>query len=100
MRAVAKVTLIEGSILVSSPLTKVIIKPGEQAELTKNNKLEINKNADVLLVLAWQKGMFVFDNMDLSSVLKQVCRWYNVDIEYERSIQSRKFSGLLSRRSH
>ena len=96
---VKKVTLIEGSVKVSSTSGNVVIKPGQQIEVTKDDQLSVNLNADVSQVTAWQKGMFVFTQIDLNSMLRQVSRWYNVDIEYRGTIQSGTLSGVLSRRS-
>ncbi len=92
-----KVTLVEGSVKVSFGDDNVIIKPGQQAEAIKNEKLKTNKNVDLSQIIAWKKGVFVFSQMDLKSILKQVSRWYDVTIEYKDSMVAGTFSGGLSR---
>ena len=34
--------------------------------------------------LAWKGGYFIFDNQDISTSLKEIARWYNVDIFIQR----------------
>jgi transmembrane sensor len=94
-----KITLVKGRVKVSAHTEKVIIEPGEQAELTNQKQLTVNKKADVLEAIAWKKGVFVFSNADLHSILRQVSRWYNVEIVYKAEVPAGSFGGTLSRLS-
>lgn len=94
-----KTTLIEGSVQVYSRRESVMIRPGQQAEISENAPLHINENVDVVQAVAWQRGMFLFTKMDLKSILRQITRWYNVEIDYRGgAVQRRTFSGGLSRK--
>ncbi len=94
-----KVTLIEGKVKVSSKSKDVVIKPGQQAELTEANEIKTNENVNLASIVAWQKGVFLFSQMDLNSMLRQISRWYDVNIEYKSSVKPGEFGGGLSRRS-
>jgi len=91
----AKTTLLEGSVKISSAGGSGIIKPGEQAQL-QNGKLNIT-NADLDEVMAWKHGLFFFKDNNLQSVMKQLGRWYDVDVKYDGAVPVRTFSGEISR---
>lgn len=92
-------TLLEGSVRVTGLENRDsrLIEPGEQAQLKKNGQLTLNKAVNVEQVLAWKNGIFNFDNADLPMVLRQLSRWYDVDVVYEGSIPQREFGGKIQR---
>lgn len=59
------------------------LKPGEQARLIENGEFKIESNVDINEVVAWKNGMFQFKDAPIESVMRQVARWYNVEINYE-----------------
>jgi ferric-dicitrate binding protein FerR (iron transport regulator) len=90
-------TLLEGSVKVKNDKASVLIKPGEQAVI-RNNETEISvSEADIDKVMAWQNGFFEFDNTELPAIMRQISRWYNVDIRYEGQPGSKKFGGRISK---
>jgi transmembrane sensor len=92
-------TLFEGSVKVIGSIQNGsrIIVPGEQALLGENGRIEINKHADMEQVLAWKNGIFNFYHADLEMSLRQIARWYDVDIVFEGPIPKRKFNGEMQR---
>jgi len=48
-------------------------------------------------VLAWKNGYFHFDKTSITEIMKEVSRWYNVDVEFDKSYESRRFSGEIAR---
>jgi ferric-dicitrate binding protein FerR (iron transport regulator) len=90
-----KTTLLEGSVKVQSNGVSKTIKPNEQVQL-RNGSMNIVK-ADVNEATAWKNGFFYFKDDDIKSVLRQLARWYNVDIKYEGEIPQREFSGEISK---
>lgn len=90
-----KTTLLEGSVKISSANNSTLIKPGEQAQLA-NGKLNV-VNADMDEVMAWKNGFFFFKDNSLEDVMRQLARWYNVDVKYEGAIPARTFSGEIPR---
>nr|WP_249665379.1 FecR family protein [Mucilaginibacter sp. Bleaf8] len=97
-------TLIEGSVKVSllagnanvKSNQSLIIKPGQQA-VSNNIRLSV-RPADTEEVLAWKNGLFLYNNQTLDIIMKQVSRWYDVDVVYEDDdLKNQVFSGSLSR---
>ncbi|MEO8960272.1 MAG: FecR domain-containing protein [Ginsengibacter sp.] len=90
-----KVTLIEGSVRVDNGNATNLLKPGQQALI--NDKIKIVSDADLNQVMAWKNGYFQFDKASLQSVLKQVARWYDVDVIYQGENQPRQFVGEMEK---
>lgn len=91
-----KTTLLEGSLRVSNATGASTIAPGQQAVLHKNGSFQLVPNADVEEAVAWKNGKFVFSSADIHTIMRQVERWYNVDISFEREANLH-FTGQLSR---
>lgn len=90
------ITLLGGSIRVNTAGKDVVLRPGQQA-LAGTGPLVVTNNIDVDQVMAWKNGSFNFNGMDLPSVLRQLSRWYDVDIVYEGKIPDRTFGGEIQR---
>lgn len=99
---VEKTTLIEGSIKVSSVLPvgkdkqEVILKPSQQAILTNDLQLTTH-DAETASIISWVKGFFYFDKANVKAILRQVSRWYDVEIIYEGQVPEDLFSGKMER---
>jgi transmembrane sensor len=90
-------TLVEGSVRVQSTAgVTVELKPRQQAQTsaTANN---ITDDIDTEEVTAWTTGWFNFNRAGIPEIMRQVSRWYNVDVVYEGKISSKSFSGIVSR---
>lgn len=88
--AAVKVTVLQGSVGVSRQALanqyRTVLKPGEQAVVQQgqpNGAIELVKNADLEEVMAWKNGVFKFQNASLDQLMKQVARWYDLDVVYE-----------------
>jgi ferric-dicitrate binding protein FerR (iron transport regulator) len=98
-----KTTLLEGLVKVkkaaspNSVAQTVLIQPGEQANLAKDGSLKINRRPDLEEVVAWKEGNFEFTNASIPAIMRQVSRWYNVEVAYEGAIPRRQFTGKISR---
>lgn len=89
-------TLLEGKVRVSTPGNKVaVLSPGEQAQFSEANDLRLLK-ADVEKVTAWKDDMFYFDNDDVKEVMAQLCRWYDLKVEYQGTI-TKKCKAIVPR---
>lgn len=99
----AKITLLEGKVRVSpSPAgnRNEILTPGQQAAIfygkSQNAGMTV-QTADTGRVMAWKNGMLNLHNMGLAEVMKQISRWYNIDVVYEGNIPEITFWGEISR---
>ncbi|SHL57678.1 FecR family protein [Chitinophaga jiangningensis] len=93
-----KTTLVTGKIQVSqnNSGTMKMLTAGQQA-IASDNKIQVQEDADLEEALAWQHQQFRFNHEELKSVLKQLARWYNVEIVYEGTIPPRYFTVSISR---
>lgn len=82
-----KTTLVEGSVQIG----KCVLKPGEQYANGKVTKVDADG------AVAWVSGYFHFDHADIQTVMKQLARWYNVQVQYEGDIPSQVFGGDIQR---
>lgn len=89
-------TLLEGAVKVSVGGKTAMLTPGKQARLAMNGELSII-TADTELAVAWVKGYFQFDKSDVKTILREVSRWYNLDIEYKGTVSTDLFSGKIER---
>ena len=94
---VIKTTLIEGSISLTNSKQKTVLVPGDQAVINHNQQIEIVKDANIEKSIAWKNGFFNFDDADVGEVMRQISRWYDVDITYEGKIPNREFAGKIYR---
>lgn len=92
-------TLLEGSVRVTGLETHNtrLITPGQQAQVKADGQIELNKTVNIDQVMAWKNGIFNFDDADLPTVLRQLSRWYDIDIVYEGAVPQREFGGKMQR---
>jgi transmembrane sensor len=91
-----KTTLLEGSVRIKNTTGVKMLEPGQQARI-KSGDIEVKKAVDIEQVIAWKNGYFVFDNTDVYTLMRQVSRWYNVEINFEGKVTGDGFSGKISR---
>lgn len=91
-----KVTLLEGSVKVTSDQGTLTIKPDQQAIVTNSGVL-LNGNVEMEAVMAWKEGRFVFSGDNIYAVMRQLSRWYDVEVSYSGSIPAEEFVGVISR---
>ncbi|MNL25924.1 fec operon regulator FecR [compost metagenome] len=90
-----KTTLAEGSVRVKTLNGhSVLLQPGQQAVLEENLRVE---SADIRQQLAWKNGDFIFRGETLESALRQVARWYDVEVECPPQLGKLRFNGMVSR---
>lgn len=93
---VIKTTLLEGSVRVTANNNIRVLKPGEQSRLALDGDLKVNE-ANLAEAIAWKNGLFYFENTSLQNVMRQLARWYEVEIDYEGKIPDRTFTGKIHR---
>lgn len=91
-----RITLLEGSVVVNNESSTIKIKPGEQA-VAKNSLLSVNHSPNVDEVMAWKNGLFQMNNADVASIMREISRWYNVDVTYQGSVPTGHISGKVPR---
>jgi len=92
-------TLVSGSIRVARGTAEKIIAPGEQAFWADGaaDGLSVRRAVDIQQAIAWKTGFFEFDNTDLPTIMRQIGRWYDVDIRYKNAPDDKTFGGRINR---
>jgi transmembrane sensor len=86
-------TLLDGKIKVQDQ----VLRPGQQAVLALAGHQLTVKEADINKIMAWKNGLFVFNNMDLPTILREIARWYDVEIVYHTAPGKELYGGGISR---
>nr|WP_082855837.1 FecR family protein [Mucilaginibacter sp. L294] len=94
--ATIKTTLLEGSVKVvhSKTNNSQFLKPGQQA--TVGAKIQIS-DVDATQSIAWKNGYFIFSHEDIGSIMRQVSRWYDINVQYEGNVTQEGFIGTISK---
>jgi len=90
-------TLLEGSVLVTKNSKQRLLKPSQQAVVKNNTDLINVSDASINQVMAWRNGYFVFNDDNISTIMKKLSRWYDVDIEYRGNFENLRFGGTFYR---
>ncbi len=97
-----KTTLLEGKVRVvngqwSMANGTAILKPGEQAVIAGNSPLTIHHSPNLEQVISWKNGLFNFENATLEQVMRQLQRWYNIEVVYTGKIKEIQFFGEINK---
>jgi transmembrane sensor len=89
-------TLVEGSIKVSKGQAGIVLAPGQQAVAGNgSHTIKIINEANIDEVIAWKNGSFQFSNMDLRTIMRQLTRWYDVDVVFEGNTPDIRIGGFI-----
>lgn len=92
------ITLLEGKVRINSGENgkSVVITPGEQAQVNKNGSIDLSASVDITEVMAWKNGEFSFKGTEIENIMREVSRWYDVEIIFESPVKE-KFYAEVSR---
>ena len=101
-------TLLKGKIrAVIEPLKRIagnknsrkdlILKPGQQVIVAADQQVTLKENVDINKVMAWRKGYFNFNDADVPEIMRQLQRWYDIDVVYEGMVPNKVFRGKVGR---
>jgi len=96
-----RTTLVEGAVRVSadSDQRPVMLAPGEQALWAEGSPLTVRK-VDVAQAVAWKNGKFNFNDSDVATVMRELSRWYDVDVIVEGEQPDITLSGEVYRNTN
>lgn len=84
--ASVKTTLLEGAVQFVNASHNVLLRPLEQLQIISNGQAKVVNNVDVAKVVAWKNGFFNFEGANFETVAKQLSRWYDVEVNYDRKM--------------
>lgn len=94
-----KTTLVEGKVKIKNETSakEVTLIPGQQAEL-KEGGFQVAK-VDIDPYIAWTKGLFIFNRLDLKSIMAQLNRWYDMNVTFEDpAVEAYTFTGAINKK--
>lgn len=95
--AAMQTTLLNGAVKVHVGGQAQLLKPGQQAVLNAGNTLSVAHAVNLEQVMAWKNGLFNFDGYDLKAVMREIGRWYDLDIVYETEPVQEEMMGEIQR---
>jgi len=95
-------TLLTGAVRVATLHTgaHALLQPGQQAQIAGSQPeagIKIISNANISQIMAWKNGLFNFENAGLQEVMRQLARWYDLQVVYENGVPDMYFEGEMSR---
>ncbi|MDR3714548.1 MAG: FecR domain-containing protein [Puia sp.] len=90
-------TLLEGAVEVSAGDLSKRLTPGQQAALNPAGHQLAVGQADIQKAVAWKNGLFEFDHTDLATIMRQLARWYDIEIVYQITPDRTSLGGSISK---
>jgi transmembrane sensor len=91
-----RATLLEGNVKVIRGRNSSLLSPGQQAILGNGtDDIKVIDDANIDEVMAWRNGRFIFSDMDLKTIMRQLTRWYDVDVVYEGKVPEIRVGGII-----
>jgi transmembrane sensor len=98
---IMRTTLLEGAVKVTRGAREALLAPGQQARIGRaTGSLRVVDDVDTEKELSWKNGYFQFENESLESIMRQVSRWYDVQVRYEGNSRGENFTGRLPRNAN
>lgn len=90
-------TLLTGSVKYRKGSQALTLRPGQQAVSGKSNVIHLNEKVNVAGTLAWKNGVFNFEDLPLDQVMRQLARWYDIEVEYAGAVPNIEFFGEMGK---
>lgn len=99
-------TLLEGSVKVADnklpSSNRVTLQPGQQAQIRQIAQhtapgIKVINDADIDKVMAWKNGAFNFTDVRLKDIMKQLERWYDIEVIFQSTVPNVELTGKMTR---
>ncbi|MBS0028170.1 FecR family protein [Chitinophaga sp. 22321] len=90
-------TLVSGKVKLINGISSAELHPGDRAQWRVNSNISVLNNADTDKELAWKNGFFNFNGVHLQDAMRQISRWYDIDVTYEDDVPDVEFVGEMER---
>lgn len=93
-----KTTLVEGAVQIVNRKTNLVnkLRPGQQS-IVRDKQTSIH-TVNPATAVAWKSGIFYFENTPFEQMMKQIDRWYDIEVTYQGKIPDELFTGKMSRK--
>lgn len=94
-----KTTLAEGKVIIKTNTNSTSLVPAQQAVLFRESKQTEVKKVDIDKEIAWKNGMIEFYDDGLPYIMRQLARWYDVEVSFEGMVPGGTYSGSIPRKA-
>jgi transmembrane sensor len=95
-----RTTLLEGSVRMDKGTLSSLLRPGEQGAFEPGAGVLTTKEVNVKAAIAWKDGYYYFDRTKMEDVMRQISRWYDVDIVYQGAVPRDEIVGKIPRTAY
>jgi len=96
-----RTTLLEGKINFMMLGKTQALLPGQQIRVAyRQPEMQVIDDVDLEQEVAWKNDLFIFKGMDVKSIMREISRWYDIDVVYKGKLNPETFSGIVSRKSN
>jgi transmembrane sensor len=93
----SQTTVLTGAVEVRTEKTSTVLKPDQQADVISGGELQVAREIAGQDVVSWKNGFFYFGRASFAAVMRQLARWYDVDVVYEGKVPDTEFGGKIDR---
>lgn len=92
-----KTDLLEGKVKITTGKDSVFLKPGQESVFMTRGSTLLVKQADTYKAVAWKNGLFNFEKAELPQVMRELARWYDLEVYYQGKVPSTAITGTVDR---
>lgn len=92
-----KTTLLEGKIKITEGSNSALVKPGQQIVVSLDKHSMRTREVNAELAVAWKNRLFYFENAKYDEIMREIERWYDVDVIYKGKIPDERFEGAIQK---
>jgi len=92
-----RTTLIHGAVQVKKDAASIVLKPGQQSQLSGAGGLRVVNDADLEETLAWKNGRLLFRHAGMEAIMRQAARWYDVDVQFKDKVEEETYTASVPR---
>jgi transmembrane sensor len=92
-----KTTLVRGAVRLVKANAVLLLRPGEEGQTSAASGLVLDKQVNIDRTLAWKNGKFSFEGANIRTIMRQIARWYNVEVRYQGDPGDHLFDGQIGR---
>jgi ferric-dicitrate binding protein FerR (iron transport regulator) len=74
-----------------------LLSPGQQSQINLSAHTNKVEKTNVEQAIAWKNGFFQFNGNSIEDIMRQLTRWYDMEVVYEGPVPERAFTGKISR---
>ena len=90
-------TLLKGAVKLRTGTQELVLTPGQEGNIEKQTGVLSAKEVDTDRAVAWTKGRLTIGNSDFAALMRQISRWYDVDVVFAGKVPDVRIGGYIHR---